>query len=261
VGHISSSRATGTSSRMVDYGSIAAEYYDERAHPTCRNFLRLSRTYIADQLATTRGDQRILEVGAGESAVALALSARGCGLSNLEITDLDPTMLERSAHWRTLGASLFTADATALRHRDASVDCIVASLADPYNTPAFWRSLARVLAPGGVAIVTLPSFEWAVRFRDRENPAAFETAEFVLRNGEHVRVPSVIRPLSQEMRMIEDARFAVVDFRSLGAEGLQGEVLSPKVRVFEGLFSSLVWGFRAIKQEAGTSKEHSTAGK
>lgn len=232
---------------MRDYGAVASEYYDKLAHPTCYNFFRLSRSYIAEHLHSVHPGERVLEVGAGDSAAATILHHSGRSLADLEITDACEAMLAYSKQWAALGASLYVADATALPHQDASIDCVVASLADPYNTPTFWHSMARVLVPYGRAIVTLPSFEWASRFRTCSDPATFNTAEFVLRNGTRVRVPSLICRLADLVRMIERAGFAVVEFRSLGADYLPTDELSPKVRVFDGPFSSLVWGVLAIR--------------
>jgi SAM-dependent methyltransferase len=234
-------------SEVADYGAIAHEYYDKSAHPTCHNFLQLSRAYIGEQIAAVAGQGRILEVGAGESAAAALLHARGGDLSRLEITDASAAMLAHSVRYEALGASLLVADATALPYQDAVIDCVIGSLVDPYNTPALWQSLARVLKPYGRAIVTLPSYAWASRFRAGGDRAALSSAEFVLRNGAHVRVRSLIPPLAQQIRMIEQAGFEISEFRSLGANGLSAEDLSPKVRVFDGPFSSLVWGFTAIR--------------
>ncbi|MBW8827988.1 MAG: class I SAM-dependent methyltransferase [Burkholderiales bacterium] len=232
---------------MFDYAAVATEYYDPVAHPTCHNFSRLSRRYIAEELTDCTSGARILELGAGDSSAAAALCAQGFRLNRLEITDVSEAMLGHSTRWAALGATLQVADATELPHPSGSFDYVVAGLADPYNVPGLWSSIARVLGRHGRALVTLPSYEWAKRFRGNQKAADFHSAEFTLRDGSVVSVPSFVHPLAHQIRLIEEAGLSLSCFRSLGVDILRDDLLSPKVNVFGESTSSLVWGFTARK--------------
>jgi SAM-dependent methyltransferase len=237
------------SAARASYDELAEEYYDPLAHPTCRNLNSLSRRLIEAWLPQRGDDLDILEVGAGSSTVAPVLHARGEPLLRLALHDRSDAMLAHSARWREFGASLVVSDARKLRRDDASVDLLVAGLGDPYNVPAFWNEAARVSRVGAVVLFTMPSFEWAARFR-RDRPAhERHAAEFKLRDGRLVEVPSFVPPLHEQVRLIERAGWMLTRLEALGTDALApGEAVSPKVDVFGASASSLVWGLRAVRR-------------
>jgi hypothetical protein len=63
-----------------------------------------------------------------------------------------------------------------------------------------------------------------------------------------VAVPSFILPLDRQVAQIENEGLMVVEFESLGAGHLPLERRSPKIEVFGSDTSSLVWGFKAVRQ-------------
>ena len=232
---------------VASYNILAPEYYDQKRHPTCANLGELSRLFIAKYLNIITSSQRVLEIGAGSSNVAMLLQANHHSISQLEITDISEQMLSHSLMWKRHGASVYTADALALPHSDSSIDCVIASLIDPYNTPKLWTSLERILTVDGQIIVTTPSYEWAKRFRAVQGEARgskeMESAEFSLEDGSVIRVPSYIYPLAETVKLIESSTLSVLKFESLGLGNLTGINISPKSRVFKGKNSSLLWGF------------------
>jgi ubiquinone/menaquinone biosynthesis C-methylase UbiE len=235
----------------VSYDVLAGEYYDSNAHPTCHNLNRLSRAYLARWIPEHFRCRDILEVGAGNSVVASILHERGLPLTGLELQDASESMLAHSRRWHTLGASTIISDARSISRTDATVSLLVASLGDPYNVSAYWAEAARVVRPGGRALFTMPSFQWAARFRALQEGDSLQVAKFVLRDGRIVDVPSYIYPLTEQVRMIEAAGFMLVQFDSLGVDALSGEdYRSPKVDVFGPDVSSLVWGFVAVRLHA-----------
>jgi hypothetical protein len=237
-----------TAAERSTYDLLADEYYDAVAHPTCYNLNRLSRLFIERHLPEPWNGRETLEVGAGDSCVASILHARGYSLRGLRITDASEGMLRHSWRWKELGATLMACDAYALSHSAHSISLLVASLGDPYNTPGFWAEAHRGLRPEGELIFTIPSFAWSSRFRGMDSATA-NLAEFVLRDGRRVVVPSCLMSLPEQVRMIEDAGFMVAAFESLGADSLRpDEPRSPKIDVFGDQVSSLVWGFKLIHQ-------------
>ena len=235
--------------KEASYDVVASEYYDPAAHPTCYNFNRLSRVYLERWIPEPWTDRSILEVGAGNSCVAAILHARGYQLNDLDITDASAPMLAHSERWKTCGAVLAISEARSINRADGTLGLLVASLGDPYNVPEFWLEVCRVIRPGGAVLFTIPSFEWAVRFRAAGvSTQKLHEAEFELRDGRVVSLPSFILPLEEQVKMMEKAGLMLVNFESLGADALPTDRRSPKIDVFASDASSLVWGFRAIRQ-------------
>lgn len=235
-------------SEKAAYGEVAVEYYDAARHPTCSNFNELSRIYLGRAPIWHNAYARILEVGAGSSAVASILSSRGSTLEQLTITDVSEAMISHSRGWASRGATLRLMDAECTDLPDGSVDLLVSSLGDPYNTQRFWSEASRILCAGGLVAFTIPSFQWAARFRSGGAAQNLFRAEFLTREGRVIYVPSTILPLEDQVAMIEYSGLVVLDFKDLGADELGTSPKSPKTAVFADQRSSLVWGFVALKQ-------------
>lgn len=190
------------------YEQLAVEYYDADRHPTCANFRQASRALFA-QLMPEFPANRSCEVGAGDSLLAELLHRRGHDLRGLIVTDDSASMLEYSRKWEPRGAQLVVAAAESLPLPDCSLLLVAASLADPYDDNAFWSEVSRVLAPGGMCVVTTPSITWAERFRvDGQRPDA---ARFELEDGTLLDVPSYIRAPAQEWELIQRHHLERVD--------------------------------------------------
>jgi len=216
--------------RIATYDAIAAEYYDQARHPTCANFSELSNAFLHSRIqkyAAAGGN--ILEVGAGRSTAASILQEEGLPISRLTLLDQSARMLAYSRDWTVKGACLIVGDACRTQLPDRSFRLIVSALGDPYNCPAFWREVARLLEPGGLCLFTTPAPEWATRFRQ---PEAQSHAEFVIADGRTVLVPSKIPAREQQGSMIADAGLHSVGDEGLSAEKLAGPP-SPKLLLDE----------------------------
>lgn len=233
------------------YECVAAEYYDARRHPTCHNFNRLSRIYIERHFTAALASKHVLEIGAGESSVAPLMAANKWDLRHLTISDVSPTMLNRSAKWRNEGARLVVGDAEALADWGPQTDVIVAGLGDPYNTAKFWLQASDCLRVDGRVIFTLPSFEWAARFRPQGSDRL--VAEFVIATGETVKLPSFVPPLDCLVEMIESAGLVVVNFEALGVEQLGCDPVSSKISQ-TAADKSIVWGVVAMRLSDSISR-------
>lgn len=243
---------TETASEFATYDPVAVEYYDQTAHPTCFNFNRLSRLYIEQRFPEPWDASGIVEVGAGDSAVAALLHARGYGLEGLAITDASAAMAAHSDRWRAEGATVSVTPAQNLGGSDNRFAMLVSSLGDPYNIPEFWREARRVLKPGGRLLFTTPSFEWSRRFR---HETALHSAEFLVGGHKVLELPSFVMSLAAQVGMMESAGFSVIHFESLGKDRLHpAEPLSSKLRVFGEDQTSFVWGFELEKSvESGST--------
>ncbi len=154
-------------------------------------------------------------------------------------------MLEHSRRWEALGAELRCARAHALGEREATASLVVAGLGDPYNTGNFWSEAVRVLAPGGHVLFTMPSFDWAERYREEER-SPLDRAAFALRDGQVVYLASLIYSLDEQVRTIRAAGLTLIRFDALDISDLGIEPVSQKIRIV-GASTPIVWGFLARK--------------
>jgi SAM-dependent methyltransferase len=238
------------------YDGVAHEYYEADLHPTCNNFNFLSRIYLQCQLDAIATQESVLETGAGASLLAELLHYRRQSLRGLKITDSSSSMLSYSARWEAEGAELAVLDAEEMELAGQSFDFVVSILGDPYNTLKFWREVGRVLRRNGLVVFTMPSFHWSSRYREAFGAGVLDSADFLLRSGRTICVPSVIPPLQAQIEMMQSAGLQVINFEDLGADRLDGSVMrSSKIEVFGAEPSSLVWGFVARNQGTQPSRD------
>lgn len=241
------------------YEAIASEYYDLRRHPTCANFHEASGYILSEWLKQFHiGSGWLCEVGPGKSLLAKLLAARDASLDRLILVDSSRTMLDYSKGWASKGAHLLLGDALRLPIVSESLELLVSSLGDPYNKLDFWKEVYRVLRPGGISFFTTPSYEWAVAFRSEEDKM---WSEFELKDGSHIRVPSLIYSIDEQFRLIEDSGLQVnkvdyvPDHLPLSALKLP---LSPKLLIEErGSNASIVTGYVLTKAYASRHKNSS----
>jgi SAM-dependent methyltransferase len=199
--------------QLSSYEDIADEYYDAARHPTCASLRELSAQYLAPRIARCCDRKQFLvEVGAGQSMLAPIWAELGGDLRSVELIDSSPAMLSYSAQWEELGVRLRIADAVSTGLESESVDVLIASLGDPYNTFGFWKEVARVLHPGGVCHFTTPASEWAFAFRDKENRSV---AEFLRADGTILQMPSPVLTHEEQMDLLQKAGLSVLDEQSL----------------------------------------------
>jgi SAM-dependent methyltransferase len=207
---------------LRSYDPIAPEYYDSALHPTCANFGELSKGFLAPRIrAFRRRTNNVLEIGAGRSVVAPVLARQQTSLRGVILLDSSPAMLEHSREWEALGAQLLVEDARNTELPAGAFELIVSSLGDPYNEPAFWREVRRLLAPGGLCFFTTPTPEWAARFR-AANEGDYGKAEFVINGGTHLEVPSIIPPSIVQDEMLTASQLQSVETADLFAHMLTG---------------------------------------
>lgn len=211
---------------MGTYDDIADEYYDAVLHPTCRNFRELSEIFFQEELVgVLSADSRVLEVGAGASISAPIMHAAGCLLDNLTLLDKSEAMLSYSRRWIEAGAHQVVGDAENTGLRSNSFDLLAASLADPYNSPAFWQEAFRILRPWGKILVTIPSPDWSWNFR---KPGELDVAEFTLKGGRQLFVSSLVLSDMEQRKLISSAGLIVEKAISYALTRLSSRI-SPKL--------------------------------
>lgn len=126
----------------------------ERAY-CCSTLWRSSSSAIAREIRAQRLGREVLEIGAGSGSVAQQLLSDAPELVWTAI-DIDPRMTQSAAArlGEFVGASVQTADATAMPFPDESFDSVVSCLM-LHHIIDWERAIAetaRVLRPGGVFI-------------------------------------------------------------------------------------------------------------
>lgn len=235
------------------YEQLATEYYEVFRHPTCALFRLASARIVGAWLAVGNSPSSpsaaIWEVGAGRSIVAELLAARGGTLRFLTLTDGSAAMLTHSASYREGGASTIVAAADHLPVGDGGIDALVASLGDPYNTDAFWSEVRRSLRPGGGAIFTTPSYEWAYSYRTSKGEP-LGSARFSLADGRVVDVPSHILAQADQIALIREHDLEVEAVATVTLAELGDAALSaPKVLPVRPADTGVLTGYRVVKPQ------------
>ena len=192
------------------YEVLATEYYDSASHPTCADFREASKkafSFIAKKFPDTC--ERAIEVGAGKSLLAETLYEQNKNISGLTLTDASHGMLRHSQKYIEYGARLLVANAMSLPLRDATYDCVTASLGDPYNTDQFWREISRITKTEALVLFTTPSFEWANNFRSASINEAQDKAMFIDRSGTVTYLDSFIYSEIEQIEKIQSNGFSV----------------------------------------------------
>lgn len=226
----------------TSYDDVAAEYYDRTRHPTCDNFRDASRILAISFLELHGKDAQaeFCDIGAGRSLLAELIPQTG-RLDHLCLIDKSGFMLEYSTDWKWRGARVIVGDATkSIPLNSASIDVALASLGDPYNISGFWRELHRILRPGGYALFTTPSFEWASAFRGQ---AAAAIAEFELADGRALSLPSYVYEPSVQVGLISESGLLVDSVIQVAVSALKTPHLSPKLALLLDTNGSVVTGF------------------
>jgi SAM-dependent methyltransferase len=231
------------------YCVLADEYYDQTRHPTCANFRYASAILLRRWLPRLlKRVKRACEVGAGGSILAEVLMEMGrCdALRHLVITDASARMLAHSLRWAEYGAVLECAEASDLPHADGWFDLVVAAAGDPYNDSRTWKEISRVLRRGGFCIFTTPAYQWSVKFR-RLTSGDMNSAEFELRSGARISVPSFIYPRERQEYDMRKAGLYTLKYEIIEVGDIEGQRISPKLLL--NAHSAVMEGYFAIKRQ------------
>jgi SAM-dependent methyltransferase len=235
---------TNATADVGTYSELAAEYYDPSRHPTSANFREASRLVLKQWLSSACSDETwMCEVGAGRSLVAEELLHEGRVLARLLVVDSSCQMLSHSAMFNDHAiGGLLLANARRLPLTSHSLGALVTVLGDAYNDSSFWREVSRTLKPGGVAIATLPAYEWATALRP---DPSLGYAEF--RVGQRrVLVPSTVKAVPEQTAMIQHEGLVVQETLNIRIRDLTG-TLSEQLLLKRGLDAPTVTGYLVVK--------------
>jgi SAM-dependent methyltransferase len=228
------------------YEDIASEYYDAERHPTSANFREASAVVLRDVLPGLVDDEAtVVEVGCGRSLVMEVLDGAGIAAARAILVDSSPTMLAYSEPFVRPGVELLLGDAEHLPLPDGDASVVISVLGDPYNTPAFWREVRRVLRPGGRALYTTPSFDWSVAFRGGADAAEFDRAD-----GDELALRSVVLDPERQSSLMAGAGLRVLERWDVPLAVLTGPI-SAKLDVLPGPSAPVVTAYLAERDPEG----------
>jgi SAM-dependent methyltransferase len=235
-------------SSSASYEELSSEYYNPLRHPTCANLREASALVLRRWLPQLPFETATLcDVGAGKSLLAELLAERGIVAEELLLVDSSRSMLAYSSQWDNARTRLILAEASKLPLAQGSVDLLVSSLGDPYNTPDFWQEVRRVLSDGGRAIFTTPSYAWATSFRSTDSREKGMSARFDLADGRSLFVPSYIYTRAEQSKLIASAGLVVQNYMEVAWKELESGQLSPKLLTERGEGASIVEGYLVDK--------------
>jgi SAM-dependent methyltransferase len=218
------------------YDSVAAEYYDEKLHPTCADFRSASRIYLEKLFDEVRPAGRFADIGCGRSLLTDFQS------HNLVLIDNSNQMAGQNAP--SFEKRLLNVEQECFG--EGEFDWIFAVLGDPYNSLKTWQNIYRALKVGGQCVFILPSVCWARKFRSRENEERPNFARFVTSNGSTVFLRSLVVDPDQQREMIADAGLSLVAIEHVLVGDLPF-VRSPKISEFLTADQELLDVYRAEK--------------
>lgn len=213
------------------YDAVADEYYDPTRHPTCTNFRSLSKKFIEEYFDAYMKNIKtdlLIETGCGRSLICeIAEDISESIRSILTIQDQSEKMISHSVRWQNSLRDIFISDARNMPVVKSSFHHAFSFLADPYNDKGLWKEISRILTPKGHWFVTVPSHEWATRFRESQD---IEVSRFVTADGAEHDLPSYTYPPHLMIRGVSKFGLTLRRFQSFNILDIEG-LISDKLYV------------------------------
>lgn len=187
----------------------AATQFTEEKRITTKNFHKISEVFWRSFLRKLRSGEVVLELGPGN----------GWLRNSFLWPSVDYHCVDIASNMQSVSnkGDSFVASARSMPIMTESIDCVVASLADPYFYPEMLCEVNRILKEGGRFAVTLPDKEWADNLRGSNN----HKTSFLLDDGETATVYSFTFSDEQLAYLIDECGFSICQLIHL-----QGSALS-----------------------------------
>lgn len=212
------------SRQTSSYEEIADEYYDPR-HITSRNFDAATMAFLESWRCPILPNGPVLVVGAGRGTGNPYFMQDG---NRIIHTDISYSMLTLSP--REDCKVRVQCDALALPFASNTFAAVTAFLFDPYNKPAFYVEVSRVLARQGVFLGTFPHYEWGITLRQMRG-YAMNKARLVTQDGRVLERDSFLmndEEISQNLISVELQLAQSLDLRlPRSEEGISPDIMDP----------------------------------
>lgn len=198
------------------YSKVADEFTEEK-RITTRNFHEVSKNFWSTFICELRNNETVLELGPGRGWLRNSFE---WPCINYCCVDISPNMNSGSNRKEGIIAS-----ARCIPVKSKSIDCVVASLADPYFYPEMLCEVSRILKDGACFVLTLPDKEWAVNLRGDNN----NKTTFILSNGNTATVFSFTFSDEEIEYLADICGFAIRQLLHLQGSKLTENEISPAI--------------------------------
>lgn len=198
------------------YSKVAAEFTEER-RITTRNFHEISKVFWNPFIEGMHTGETVLELGPGNGWLRSSFVWPSV---NYYCVDIAPGMKSVSNV-----VNGFVASARCIPVRSKSIDCVVASLADPYFYPEMLCEVNRILKEEAMFVATLPDKEWADNLRGANN----HKTSFLLENGNTATVFSFTFSDDEVKSLAEECGFSICQLTHLRGIELKENEISPAI--------------------------------
>lgn len=200
----------------VGYSKVAAEFTEER-RITTRNFHEVSKVFWSSCIEGLHIGDTVLELGPGN----------GWLRSSFVWPTVNYCCIDIASSMKSVSNTLngIVASARCIPMESKSVDCVVASLADPYFYPEMLCEVNRILKEEAVFVATLPDKEWADNLRGASN----HKTSFLLDNGNAATVFSFTFSDEELKSFAEECGFLIRQLIHLRGIELKESEISPAI--------------------------------
>lgn len=200
----------------IGYSKVAAEFTEER-RITTRNFHDISKAFWCSFIEELDINETVLELGSGNGWLR---SSFVWPSTNYCCVDIASSMKSVSNTDDAIVSS-----ARCIPVRSKSIDCVVASLADPYFYPEMLCEVNRVLKEGALFVATLPDKEWADNLRGANN----NETSFLLDDGNTATVFSFTFSDEEIKLLAKECGFTICQLIHLRGIELKENEISPAI--------------------------------
>lgn len=198
------------------YSKVAAEFTEEK-RITTRNFHEISKTFWSSFIGKMHTGETVLELGPGNGWLRNSFVWPSVNYCCVDIT--------ASMESVSSMASGIVASVRCIPLKSESIDCVVASLADPYFYPEMLCEVNRILKEEALFVVTLPDKEWADNLRGANN----HKTSFLLDNGSTATVYSFTFSDEEIKSLAEECGFSICQLIHLRGIELGENEISPAI--------------------------------
>lgn len=214
-----------------NYSLVASEYYNSTLHPTSANLNAATLHGLLQLEDVFLYGNTYCEIGAGKSILAEVYCKDEWQLILVDrsIEMLKYSLLSNGISNTNKIVSFVQGDASSLAFKAESFDGVFGSLADPYNTTAFYSEAVRIIRPGGKLLFSVPDFQWSQRYRTFKG-GSHETIAYPISTGEIIRLSSHVYDYDEQVELLKSSGFDTVEIlRVASSDCLPLEKVSPNI--------------------------------
>lgn len=218
---------------VTGYSKVANEFTEEK-RITTKNFHKISQNFWEHFIGKLHIGDSVLELGPGNGWLRNRFEWPVVNYNCVDITSNMKAVLNM--------ANGIVASARCIPIMGKSIDCVVASLADPYFYPEVLCEVNRILKDEALFAVTLPDKEWADNLRGVGN----HKTSFSLDEGDLATVFSFTFSDEEIAMLAEQCGFSINQLTHLCGVELGDDEISPAITKAAEKANKSIDGLRII---------------